>query len=79
MQCPAVFGSSCTTVSKYLPYLDNGARRASEEVARASNLIENGAFVPGMDVPGGAGMEEVGFTFVVAAFVATMMAIMVVL
>lgn len=51
----------------------------SEEAARAASLIENGAFVPGMKVPGGAGMAEIRFAFVFAACVATMMAIMVVL
>ena len=78
-QCPAVFSLPCTTVLKYVPYLNGGARRSSEEAARASSLIENGAFVPGMNIPGGAGMMEIGFTFVVAAFMATMMAILVVL
>lgn len=66
-------------VSKYLPYINDGPRRASEEAARASSSIENGAFVPTMKVRGGAGMVEIGFVFVVATFVATMMAIMVVL
>ena len=78
-QCPAVSGLPCATVSQYIPFLKQDAARASEEAVRASSLANNGAFVPGISFPAEAEMVKVGVAFVVAVFVATTMAIMMVL
>ena len=41
----------CVPVSEYLPYLKGSANKEAEEAARATSLANNGAYVPGMQIP----------------------------